>query len=119
MSRRRRAPGSGRRERQWPDFDRKVFKLVCTGAGRHGTVLLDEHWRLVSPSRPDRETVERDIRGAVFASGGVPRCRKCPESRVRELDEETQAAVRAAVECAHPGRVLRYDVSTGRLLEQG
>lgn len=116
MSRRRPAPGSDRKPKGWADIDAKRLKLVCTGAGRHGVVVLDTYWREVNPSRPDREMVNRSARSAQHATGGLPRCGKCPDSTERVFDETMQAAVHAALESATPGHVLRFDVSTGRLL---
>jgi hypothetical protein len=117
VSRRRRPPGSARKRKGWDDIDAKRLKLVCTGAGRHGVVILDEYWREDDPLRPDRSSaVNRTARSAQYADGGLPRCGQCPDSTERVFDETMRAAVYAALETASPGRALRFDVSTGRLL---
>jgi hypothetical protein len=117
VSRRRRPPGSTRKRKDWIDVDAKRLKLVCTGGGRHGVVVLDEYWREDDPYRPDRSSaVNRTARSAQFAEGGLPRCGRCPDSVERVFDETMQSAVHAALESAAPGRALRFDVSTGRLL---
>jgi hypothetical protein len=117
VSRRRRAPGSIRKRKGWDDVDAKRLKLVCTGGGRHGVVVLDEYWREDDPSRPDRSSVvNRTARSAKYAEGGLPRCGRCPDSVERVFDEAMHAAVLAALESAAPGTSLRFDVSSGQLL---
>jgi hypothetical protein len=102
--------------KRWEDLRMKRLHLVCTGSGRHGIVTLAPYQREVNPERPDREGVQRLAATSHLGEhGGIPGCRKCG-SEPREFTAEQHAAVLAALEVAVPGRVLRWDISTGRLL---
>lgn len=104
--------------KKWNNLRAKRLQLVCTGGVRpHGVVVLDTYFRPDTPSRPDFQSVMRTPRSAAFANGGLPPCGKCEGSEPFEFDEETHQRVLEVLDTATPGVVLRYDVSTGRVLE--
>jgi hypothetical protein len=124
VSRRRKMKVFAKRTR---DAEAKRLQLVCTGAGRHGVVVLDGYWREIAPGRRDRALMVNRDPGAVvvgdlrgFVEDGVvrrrlPGCGMCG-LRARELDDAGWHHLLVVLGRAAPGTVLRYDVSTGRLL---
>ncbi len=104
--------------KKWNNLKGKRLQLVRTGGARpHGVVVLDIYFRPDIPSRPDFQSVMRSTRSAAFPDGGLPPCGKCEGSKPFEFDEEAHRRVLQVLETATPGVVLRYDVSTGRVLE--
>lgn len=94
------------RAKAWQDMQAKRLQFVCTGEHTHRLVVMVEWSRPVAPGRPDLQLMLRDRR----PRGRRGRCDKCG-AEVPELDENT---LRTMLERAEPGRVSRFDISTGR-----
>jgi hypothetical protein len=104
---------------------------VCIGGGRHKVEHLREYSRLVRPGRPDlgqmdwtpanvppndvTQTVMQTVDQAALDGDELPTCPKCGRSST-PLDDATTALLFNVLDSTEPGRVLRFDVSTGRLL---
>lgn len=100
MSRRRKMKPAPKRMK---DLQQKRLRFVCTNMGAHDVEYVTEWVRSVSPGRPDL--------GRMRPAGDIgTRCRKC-NRQPPSLDGD---ALWTLLETAEPGRVLRYDISTGR-----
>jgi hypothetical protein len=124
VSRRRHSLPAARREK---DLATRRIKVFCTGSGSHGPAPLAEFYM--------RDSGRADIDGifsgggakyfpalpgadvtAAYARGKVPldQCPRCAVPRSHEFDK---ADLENILDQTRPGTVLRWNVSTGRLLE--
>lgn len=119
MSRRRQARPSARHDRH---LAKRRIKLFCTGgtASRHGPHLLAEYWKR-DAGRADLDSylgAGRNSPGwAVRADGTqvlpLP-CPRCPDPTPQEIPLE---AVERILDDMPAGSVLRWDLSTGSVLD--
>ena len=113
MSRRRKSLPYPKRPK---DAIQKRLRFVCTHGGSTHVQFLREYTERVVPGRPDLGGVMRTI-DAASVQDKLPDCPTCGRAGF-SLDGEGAVLVRRVLdELAEPGvRVLRFDVSTGRLL---
>lgn len=97
------------------DVPKRRLRFVCTGAGRHAerVQFLREYGQML------RGGVEEAVMATVDAESlrgtRLPSCPRCGRPG-GPLPDELLPLLENVVKSAGPGRPLRYDVSTGRLL---
>jgi len=112
VSRRRKSLPNPKRTK---DQRRRRLRRVCTGRGTHDVQLLDEIAVPDTPGRPDlaQTILTTTVR---LDAAGVPRLTACPKCNRYGGVLPDEATLHQVLWSIEPGRPLRWDVSTRRLL---
>jgi hypothetical protein len=120
MSRRKKALPAPRRTK---DIANRRLRVFCTGSLQHGPYLvLDVYMRNSGRSDIDGMLTGTGRSGSAVADdldaarrGKIPLrlCERCAESQPLELD---RSAIEQLIDEMSPRAVLRWDISTGRVL---
>jgi hypothetical protein len=112
VSRRRKAVPHPKRRK---DLDSVRVRFFCTSFGAHEPFLLREYSRRVQAGRPDLDYITMYNIDAAALEGRLPTCGTCGRPGPPLADDSPELA-RIFDELAKPGRVVRIDVTTWRLL---
>jgi hypothetical protein len=120
MSRRKKALPAPRHTK---DIASRRLRVFCTGSRQHGPYLvLDAYMRdsgradidgMLAGTGRSGPAVGDDLDAAQRGKVPLRLCERCAEPRRLELD---YFAVQGLIDKMPPGAILRWDISTGRLL---